>query len=125
MLWRGVINVESELLQEILAKITSLDDKFISLEHKVTSLDDKFVSLEHKVTSLDDKFVSLEHKVDSGFTHIDKRLTQLSTDVSNVLSQEIVQTISTQLHDIKTELTIIKSSVGEHEMDIKYLKKAK
>ncbi len=118
MLARGVINVENELLQQILAKITSLDDKFVSLEDKVISLDDKFVSLE-------DKFVSLEDKVDSGFNQIDKRLTQLSIDVSNVLSQEIVQTISTQLHDIKTELAIIKSSVGEHEMDIKYLKKAK
>lgn len=71
------------------------------------------------------KLDSLEAKVDNGFANVDKRFDQLSKDVSNVLSNELVQTISDQLHDIKTEISIIKSSVGEHEMDLKYLKKVK
>jgi len=51
------------------------------------------------------KLASIETKVDNGFANVDKRFDQL--------------------HSIKTEVSIIKSSMGEHEMDLKYLKKVK
>ncbi len=61
----------------------------------------KLNSLETKVDKLD----SLETKIDNGFANVDKRFDQL--------------------YSIKTEISIMKSSMGEHEMDLKYLKKVK
>ena len=66
---------------------------------------------------------------------ITSRLDELSKGIGKLVSDEVGESISNNKKDIeeikeginkiKTEVEIIKLSVGEHEMDIKYLKKVK
>ena len=94
---KGADGMENELLQQILNKLDNLETKMDTLNKKV----------------------------DTGFSDVNKRLDELPKEIASTLSNEVIPVISEQLHDIKTEVSIIKSSVGEHEMDIKYLKKVK
>ena len=78
------------------------------------------------------KLDNLETKMDIGFNEVNKRfdevnkrLDALPKEIASTLSTEVIPVLSEQLHDIKTEVSIIKSAVGEHEIDIKYLKKIK
>ena len=79
----------------------------------------------NKLDNLETKTDTLNEKVDTGFSDVNKKLDELPKEIASTLSNEVIPAIYEQLHDIKTEVSIIKSSVGEHEMDIKYLKKVK
>ena len=79
----------------------------------------------NKLDNLETKMDTLNKKVDTGFNEVNRRLDALPKEIASTLSAEVIPVLSEQLHDIKTEVSIIKSSVGEHEMDIKYLKKIK
>ena len=79
----------------------------------------------NELRSIKGQIETLNKKVDTGFSEVNKRLDELPKEIASTLSNEVIPVISEQLHDIKTEVSIIKSSVGEHEMDIKYLKKVK
>lgn len=94
--------MENELLQQVLEQLTSLR----------TDLKD-----------VQDDLKSLEYKVDNGFSNIDKKFNELTRDIAHNVSTEVAQVLSDQLRDIRTEISIIKSSVGEHELDLKYFKK--
>lgn len=96
--------MENEVLQQILNELGSIKGQINAIN-----------------TRLDD----LGEKMDDGFSSVNKRLDELPKEIASTLSKEVIPVISEQLHDIKTEVSIIKSSVGEHEMDIKYLKKVK
>ena len=94
--------MENELLQQVLQELTSLRTDIKNVHNNIQSL---------------------ELKVDNGFSNVDKKLNELAKDISHVISDEVSQAISSQLRDIRTEISIIKSSVGEHELDLKYFKK--
>ena len=96
--------MENEVLQQILNELGSIKGQINAIN-----------------TRLDD----LGEKMDDGFSSVNKRLDELPKEIASTLSNEVVPVLSEQLHDIKTEVSIIKSAVGEHEMDIKYLKKVK
>ena len=102
-----------------------MDDKFEIIDSRFTEMNNRFTDMDNRFTQIDNRFTDMDKKIDDGFASMDKRLDNLSKEISSVLANDLVQTISNQLHDIQTELSIIKSSVGEHEMDIKYLKKVK
>ena len=78
-----------------------------------------------QINTLNTRIDNLGEKMDTGFSEVNKRLDELPKEIASTLSNEVIPVISEQLHDIKTEVSIMKSSVGEHEMDIKYLKKVK
>ncbi len=61
--------------------------------------------------------------MDTGFSNINQKISELSQDFAHVVSNDFALVISVQLDDIKREVSIIKSAVGEHELDLKYLKK--
>ena len=94
--------MENELLQQVLQELTSLRTDIKNVHNNIQSL---------------------ELKVDNGFSNVDKKLNELAKDISHVISDDVSQAISSQLRDIRTEISIIKSSVGEHELDLKYFKK--
>ena len=96
--------MENEVLQQILNELGSIKGQINAIN-----------------TRLDD----LGEKMDDGFSSVNKRLDELPKEIASTLSNEVVPVLSEQLHDIKTEVSIIKSAVGEHELDIKYLKKIK
>ena len=78
-----------------------------------------------QINTLNTRIDNLGEKMDTGFSEVNKRLDELPKEIASTLSNEVIPVIPEQLHDIKTEVSIMKSSVGEHEMDIKYLKKVK
>lgn len=82
-------------------------------------------SIKGQINTINTRLDNLGEKMDDGFSSVNKRLDELPKEIASTLSNEVIPVISEQLHDIKTEVSIIKSSVGEHEMDIKYLKKVK
>jgi len=96
--------VENEVLQQILNELGDIKGQISTLNTRIDNLGEK---------------------MDTGFSDVNKRLDELPKEISSTLSSEVIPVLSEQLHDIKTEVSIIKSSVGEHEMDIKYLKKVK
>jgi peptidoglycan hydrolase CwlO-like protein len=69
-----------KVLNEILVKLLSIDNKVSSLDNKVTSLDNKVTSLDNKVSGLDNKVTSLE----AGQKQIVTRLDTLETDVKEI-----------------------------------------
>nr|WP_307989186.1 hypothetical protein [uncultured Niameybacter sp.] len=94
--------MENELLQQVLEQLALI---------------------QADVRNMQENIKQLEFKVDNGFSSIDKKVADLSKDISSVVSDQVVQAISDQLRDLRTEISIIKSSVGEHELDLKYFKK--
>ena len=94
--------MENELLQQVL---------------------DQLKSLHADIKNVHDSIQALEFKVDNSFSNVDKKLNELNKDIAHVVSDEVSQALSNQLRDIRTEISIIKSSVGEHELDLKYFKK--
>lgn len=91
--------MENELLCQILDKLNSLEDK----------IDTNFTQLNSRIDALDVKTAQL--------------FNELSKDIARVVSDDVSHIMSAQLQDIKTEVSIIKSAVGEHELDLKYFKK--
>lgn len=75
------------------------------------------------ITSLSSRIEQLETTVDNGFLQMGKKIDALSQDVAHVVSNDVAHVISVQLDDLKREVSIIKSAVGEHELDLKYFKK--
>lgn len=82
-------------------------------------------SIKGQINTINTRLDNLGEKMDTGFNEVNRRLDALPKEIASTLSAEVIPVLSEQLHDIKTEVSIIKSSVGEHEMDIKYLKKIK
>lgn len=82
-------------------------------------------NIKGQINTINTRLDNLGEKVDTGFSEVNKRLDGLPKEIANTLSSEVIPVLSDQLHDIKTEVSIIKSAVGEHEIDIKYLKKIK
>ena len=74
-----------------------------------------------QINTINTRLDNLSEKMDDGFSSVNKRLDALPKEIASTLSNEVVPVLSEQLHDIKTEVSIIKSAVGEHELDIKYL----
>lgn len=82
-------------------------------------------NIKGQINTINTRLDNLGEKVDTGFSEVNKRLDELPSEIASTLSSEVIPVLSDQLHDIKTEVSIIKSAVGEHEIDIKYLKKIK
>ena len=82
-------------------------------------------NIKGQINTINTRLDNLGEKVDTGFSEVNKRLDELPREIASTLSSEVIPVLSDQLHDIKTEVSIIKSAVGEHEIDIKYLKKIK
>ena len=82
-------------------------------------------NIKGQINTINTRLDNLGEKMDDGFSSVNKRLDELPKEIASTLSNEVVPVLSEQLHDIKTEVSIIKSAVGEHEIDIKYLKKIK
>lgn len=94
--------MENELLQQVLQELTSLRTDIKNVQHNLQTL---------------------ELKIDTGFSNVDKKINDLAKDLAHGVSDEVSQALSLQLRDLRTEIAIIKSSVGEHELDLKYFKK--
>lgn len=69
-----------KVLNEILVKLLSIDNKVSDLDNKVTNLDTKVSHLDHKVTNLDNKVSHLDHKV----TNLEVGQQQIVTDVKEI-----------------------------------------
>lgn len=100
--YKGVDIMENELLQQVLEQLALLHTDIKNMQENIKQL---------------------EFKVDNGFSGIDRKFNDLNKEISSVVSEQVVHAISDQLRDLKTEISIIKSSVGEHELDLKYFKK--
>lgn len=94
--------MENELLQQVLEQLKSLHAD---------------------INNVHESIQMLEFKVDTGFSNVDRKFNELAKSIAHSVSDDVSQVISDQLRDIKTEISIIKSSVGEHELDLKYFKK--
>jgi peptidoglycan hydrolase CwlO-like protein len=76
-----------KVLNEILVKLLSIDNKVTNLDNKVSALDNKVTDLDNKVTDLDNKFFNLDNKVTNlelGQKQIVTRLDTLETDVKEI-----------------------------------------
>ncbi len=80
-------------------------------------------ALRSDIKTVNNNVQSLESKMDTGFSNINQKISELSQDIAHVVSNDVAHVISVQLDDIKREVSIIKSAVGEHELDLKYFKK--
>lgn len=82
--------VLNEILVKLLSidnKVSDLDNKFSTLDHKVSNLDNKVSNLDNKVSELDNKFFNLDNKVTNlevGQQQIVTRLDTLETDVKEI-----------------------------------------
>lgn len=75
-----------------------------------------------------DKIENRLDKIEIEQKETNKRLDSISKGIGKLVADEVGESIleiKADINDIKTEVEIIKLSVGEHEMDIKYLKKVK
>ena len=106
------------VLKEILEGINGIKTDISGINNRLDNIETRLDRLETKVDKL-------ETKVDDGFAKVDERFDTLTKGIGNLVTNDIAEGISSQLRDIKTEVSIIKSAVGEHEIDIRYLKKAK
>ena len=122
--------------QEPLQQNTNIDEKIdndngmtIELKQELNDKRQQILNelgdIKGQISSLNTRIDNLGEKMDTGFNDVNKRLDELPKEIASTLSSEVIPVLSDKLHDIKTEVSIIKSSVGEHEMDIKYLKKVK
>lgn len=80
-------------------------------------------SLRSDIKTVNNNVQLLESKMDTGFSNINKKISELSQDIAHIVSNDVAHVISVQLDDLKREVSIIKSAVGEHELDLKYFKK--
>ncbi|MFD1359062.1 hypothetical protein ACFQ4X_14175 [Fictibacillus halophilus] len=69
-----------KVLNEILVKLLSIDNKVSDLDSKVSNLDNKVTNLDNKVSNLDNKVSNLE----AGQKQIVTRLDTLETDVKEI-----------------------------------------
>ncbi|ANX13889.1 hypothetical protein ABE41_017900 [Fictibacillus arsenicus] len=82
--------VLNEILVKLLSidnKVSDLDNKVSTLDHKVSNLDNKVSELDNKVSELDNKFFNLDNKVtnlEMGQQQIVTRLDTLETDVKEI-----------------------------------------
>lgn len=113
------------VLKEILEGINGIKTDISGINNRLDNIETRLDRLETKVDKLETKVDKLETKVDDGFAKVDERFDTLTKGIGNLVTNDIAEGISSQLREIKTEVSIIKSAVGEHEIDIRYLKKAK
>ena len=106
------------VLKEILEGINGIKTDISGINNRLDNIETRLDRLETKVDKL-------ETKVDDGFAKVDERFDTLTKGIGTLVTNDIAEGISSQLREIKTEVSIIKSAVGEHEIDIRYLKKAK
>lgn len=99
---------EEKLMEETLKLILS------NIEKMNNNITERLDRVENRLDSIE-----LEQK------KTNKKIDTLSEDIGSLVTNDIAEGISSQLRDIKTEVEIIKGAVGEHEIDIKYLKKTK
>ena len=85
------IQRNSEGIERLEIKVSSLDTKVTKLENKVANVEDKVTKLETKVTNIEDKVTKLETKV----TNIEDKVSKLETKVTNI--EDTVTKIETHL----------------------------
>jgi prefoldin subunit 5 len=108
-------------MQEINSKVGALESETQNIKGEIAIIKSSMVTKE----DLGRVERDLKEDIKSLDAKIDNRFDSLSKDVAQLLSNDMSEVISSKLSSLQTEVGIIKSSVGEHEMDIKYLKKVK
>jgi chaperonin cofactor prefoldin len=99
-----------KVLNEILVKLLSIDNKVSDLDNKVSTLDNKVSTLDNKVSTLDHKVSNLDNKVselDNKFFNLDNKVTNLE-----VGQQQIV----TRLDTLETDVKEVRDTVNRIEV---------
>lgn len=106
-----------ELLKGMAENINSLTMEVKELKEGQEKTNTRLGKIENRLDKIE-----IEQK------ETNKRLDSISKGIGKLVADEVGESIleiKADINDIKTEVEIIKLSVGEHEMDIKYLKKVK
>ena len=77
-----------------------------------------FSSINNRIDNVETKVDNLENKVDNLENTMNKRFDELTSDISNLVSKDIAEGISSQIDDIKTDLGFVKHKLNATEEDV-------